>query len=91
MIFFCVFYSTELRKGVARRGHAAELIDSENDNDEEVGPYTSANNKAIGEIMEGKKKRRREIDDEVEIQHNKQIKYNKTNKIKYIKKDLKKK
>jgi len=45
-----------LRKGVTRRGHAAELIDSENDNDEEVGPYTSANNKAIGEIMEGKKK-----------------------------------
>ena len=56
--FFCVFYSTELRKGVTRRGHAAELIDSENDNDEEVGPYTSANNKAIGEIMEGKKKKK---------------------------------
>ena len=43
--------------------------------------------KCFTQIIEEKQKRRRKIQYEIEMQLSEQIKYNKSNKIKYVKKD----
>ena len=45
--------------------------------------------KCFTQIIEEKQKRRRKIQYEIEMQLSEQIKYNKANKIKYVKKDKK--